>query len=722
MANKTFKTRILLKYDSYTNWTTNNPILKAGEVAIATIASGNTQQVNSVTAPQTLMKVGDGISAYNALPFVSALSADVYGWAKQKDHFIYRIVELTTVKDGETVGTGVYQLQVSESGLGDDWVKAPNTTDIDLGSIVADYDAAIEALGKRVGDLETATANLRTDLGNKTDAADKEGSAFARIAHLMGDGEGSIADQIGDRLDLLDMPAVSVGADETITSISQVNGQVAVTGPVKISIVHTQVTDFDTGVKEWVDANLDSEKTSTGPVKVTVKQVDGKIDSVVASIDAETYAPYNVLDSLDLEDKDVSSSDVAAGKDDGISTLSYVDTVTQADGQVNATKKTVALNSPYSATNKVATMNDITDKATELMGDINGAMHFKGVSTTNPLKASGATVADVTAFEDGDVVLYTFVEADAIAGDETAGLEGVTAEYVYSGGKWYKLGDESIAQKLIDALDMPAVSVGDDETISSISQVNGQVAVVGPKKISIVHTQVSDFDDGVGEIIKTLDSTAETEASNPIKIKVTQTDGKLDKVITASIDEGTYAPYDLEKRFNFDSNTVNATETDAQDKTFIEFVDRVTQVETQVGAEKTKLVFNQAYNSSTNKIATMADIPALGVETGTKVAVTADTVEVTAKLAAKDVTGHTITAPVAVVPTVDGVNNQIIAKLGILDNNDAAVADQWVTAAVQVDGQVEVSRSAIKINQLAENDVDTYIIFDCGDSKTMVGA
>ena len=32
-------TRILLKYDTYANWTANNPVLLAGEVAIATIES-----------------------------------------------------------------------------------------------------------------------------------------------------------------------------------------------------------------------------------------------------------------------------------------------------------------------------------------------------------------------------------------------------------------------------------------------------------------------------------------------------------------------------------------------------------------------------------------------------------------------------------------------------------------------------------------------------------
>lgn len=85
MAEKILQTRIQLKYDSYANWTTNNPVLRIGEVAVATIPSGDTQEVNSVTAPQVLIKVGDGTSHYSALPFVSAKAADVYSWAKKSE-------------------------------------------------------------------------------------------------------------------------------------------------------------------------------------------------------------------------------------------------------------------------------------------------------------------------------------------------------------------------------------------------------------------------------------------------------------------------------------------------------------------------------------------------------------------------------------------------------------------------------------------------------------
>lgn len=41
--SKRLNTRILLKYDTYANWTTNNPVLLAGEMALATL------QVNTGT-------------------------------------------------------------------------------------------------------------------------------------------------------------------------------------------------------------------------------------------------------------------------------------------------------------------------------------------------------------------------------------------------------------------------------------------------------------------------------------------------------------------------------------------------------------------------------------------------------------------------------------------------------------------------------------------------
>ena len=78
MANKTLNTRIKNKVDTYENWTSANPTLLAGEIAIVKIpgSAGAVQQ-----EPATLFKVGDGVTAFKDLPFASGLAANVYSWA-----------------------------------------------------------------------------------------------------------------------------------------------------------------------------------------------------------------------------------------------------------------------------------------------------------------------------------------------------------------------------------------------------------------------------------------------------------------------------------------------------------------------------------------------------------------------------------------------------------------------------------------------------------------
>lgn len=96
MAEHILNTRIQLKYDTYENWCTNNPVLKAGEVAIATIPDNQDGVKN---APSILIKVGDGESEYKTLKFVSGLAADVAEWAKAEDKPEYTADEIDGLAD-----------------------------------------------------------------------------------------------------------------------------------------------------------------------------------------------------------------------------------------------------------------------------------------------------------------------------------------------------------------------------------------------------------------------------------------------------------------------------------------------------------------------------------------------------------------------------------------------------------------------------------------------
>lgn len=99
MAGKIINTRILVKYDTYDNWVTNDPVLLPGEFALATIDTGTTQEVNSVAAPQVLIKVGDGEHTYTNLPFASGRAVDVYSWAKADKKPTYEASEITGISD-----------------------------------------------------------------------------------------------------------------------------------------------------------------------------------------------------------------------------------------------------------------------------------------------------------------------------------------------------------------------------------------------------------------------------------------------------------------------------------------------------------------------------------------------------------------------------------------------------------------------------------------------
>ena len=101
-VEKMLNTRIQLKYDSYANWTSNNPALRSGEVAIAYLTTaGAVKPGDGDTQHPVLFKVGPG--NFNDLPWASALAADVHNWAKKTEsEFIAWVKSLVSIEDIDT--------------------------------------------------------------------------------------------------------------------------------------------------------------------------------------------------------------------------------------------------------------------------------------------------------------------------------------------------------------------------------------------------------------------------------------------------------------------------------------------------------------------------------------------------------------------------------------------------------------------------------------------
>lgn len=177
MAEKTFNTRIQLKYDTYANWTTNDPVLKAGEMALATIET-NVTGVNS--APTVLIKVGDGTHRYSQLPYASGKAADVYSWAKSSTKPTYQATEIQGLDDyiaGEIEDTNT-QYQIVQDGTDGHILRVQHK---DVGESTWTTDATITlpddsyddtALAGRVSSLETLVGNtaVATQISNAISA------------------------------------------------------------------------------------------------------------------------------------------------------------------------------------------------------------------------------------------------------------------------------------------------------------------------------------------------------------------------------------------------------------------------------------------------------------------------------------------------------------------------------------------------------------------------
>ena len=89
MAN--LNVRINNKFDTYENWMNSTLVLGAGEIAVASIPSGDN---TGLTPPAIGVKIGDGSKTFSQLSWIQATAGDVYGWAKAEQKPTYTADEI----------------------------------------------------------------------------------------------------------------------------------------------------------------------------------------------------------------------------------------------------------------------------------------------------------------------------------------------------------------------------------------------------------------------------------------------------------------------------------------------------------------------------------------------------------------------------------------------------------------------------------------------------
>ena len=438
MATKTFNTRISLKYDTYKNWTTNNPVLLAGEAAICVVPADAGSGLNE---PAVLLKFGDGTSSFTELSWASATAADVIPSLKGsnptlpatsitglEDFISGAIQDTNTTYQLVQNGNTSFKLQSKENSAAP-WVDvstinitytlvegsangtvAFNGTDVPvhgLGSAAYTESSAYDAAGAATG-VQTALTGTAEDTASDLTLNGLKKYVDQEVAGAVGDA----ASEAQDLINALDMSAVSAGTGQVIGTVSQTDGVVSAT-----------------------------LKTLTASDIPTIEQA--QVNGLTAAL---------------------------AGKQD-----------------------TIVFNTAYNAsTNKAATMTDVQNAVSGL----SGAMHYVGESTTDPSTGT-ATVEGHEDWVSGDVVTYQSKEYVYDGenwrelGDESSyAIKGsivdadIAANANIAQSKIANLVTDLAAKATpadittaIQALDMAAVSVATGNKITSIEETDGVISV-----------------------------------------------------------------------------------------------------------------------------------------------------------------------------------------------------------------------------------------------------
>lgn len=512
----TLNTRIQLKYDTYTNWHTNNPVLMAGELAIAEIPADTGAVPNE---PAYLLKVGNGTDHFNDLDWISGKAADVYAWAKAATKPTYQASEITGLEDfiaGEIQDTNTkyqivqngnmgFKLQSQEKGAGD-WTDV-NTITLTAPTYTLDEGSTNGTVAFNGEDVPVH------GLGS---AAYTESNAY-------------------------DAAGAAAGVQTTLTGTA--------------SDASTANTIY--GAKKYADEKATAAQTAA----------EGHADDLIAALDSDgqtagTGEVISVVTQADgvitVQKKTLAEADIPA-----LTTAK----ITGLDTALAGKQDTLVFNTAYNASsNKAATMADVNNAVSGL----SGAMHYVGESTTDPAGGT-ATVEGHEDWASGDVVTYnakeyvydgenwrelgdessfavkgSIVDADIAAGaniaqSKIAGLEAALAGKATSAD----------ITGAIQALDMASVSVGTGKKITAIEEVDGVVSV-------------TTGDIAAGDIPElpqskitnlTTDLAAKADATT-----VTTLDGRVDALETA-IGEGGSVAQQITEAINAldsgDSNTPN---------------------------------------------------------------------------------------------------------------------------------------------------------------------
>lgn len=420
MATKILNTRILTRIDTLENWLKSSIILKKGEMAIATVPTGDTNNA-SLHLPATLIKIGNDVNTFAELPYLQAVAADVPTWAKAAvpaipaenitglADFISGEIQDTDTQFTLVKGDDDYTYKLMSKAKG-----AENFTTEVATLTIPNPTSDINALKALVGDVAVATQISNAIAALKlADTYEAKGSANAVKTALLGDAAedyntlGKLEDAVIAAQTAADEKTTmaAVEAKDYATKTEAQGYATAVVG------VAADTADKDTvkGAKAYAKGLNDATTTRVAALETAIGEggsVGSQIDAKIATLEAAEVAAGTgeIIEKVSQTNGKISVSKRALVAGD-------IPTIEQS--QVNGLGAALAAKQDVLAfqsdnydkeTNKVITKSDL-DAA---VAGLTGVTHFKGVVENLPASAENGDIYIKT-----DGTEYIYVKPDA---------------------------------------------------------------------------------------------------------------------------------------------------------------------------------------------------------------------------------------------------------------------------------------------------------------------
>ena len=333
----TLNTRIRLRYDTYDNWYNSNPVLLAGEVAIA--VPGEKLLGSTEAAAPCLMKVGDGITEFRLLPWMSAVAADVHQWAKLP------AADFKAWMEGSKTITGLSRPELATKGQVETLTTNLATLTSTVETLGTDLDNAEERIGTLESEMDTAQADIK-ELKDALNADD--GGLAGKITALEGEVDKAQEDI---QTNATNIATNTSNIEDNTEAIATLNGNDTTAGSVAYAV--KQEADRAKGVENGLQTAINTLNAD----KNTAGSVDKKVSDAVA---AETQARESAIAGLETEIGNVETTANAAKQqaDTNKNAIALLNGTAETEGSVRHTAADV-VNTLIGGANNADTITNV---------------------------------------------------------------------------------------------------------------------------------------------------------------------------------------------------------------------------------------------------------------------------------------------------------------------------------------------------------------------------